>query len=259
MNFSAWDLPVTLAVLLQITKASDLILRKRQQDWVNRVCDSIALFLDEIKPLTWFRMVRLHGVRKVLLWSAMILFVLIATLMMCATLALNGSRRADESSIYGDLALGFISLIVNLKALSEEGPFIMNNIFSEDRFCPFLKVWGAFLWQKYRVLIPTALLVNFAGFCLVGSLGYWVALVILAVPLIAFAMFQSLAFLGFLSGLIVIFAELVLGLLAILVGGFRAIAWRVVEYNKGAWAALTLIATVGLGIVDIYMRATHKT
>jgi hypothetical protein len=34
----------------------------------------------------------------------------------------------------------------------------------------------------------------------------------------------------------------------------EAIAWRVVEYQKGAWAAVVAIATVILGMIDLYLK-----
>lgn len=34
----------------------------------------------------------------------------------------------------------------------------------------------------------------------------------------------------------------------------RAVAWRVAEYNKGAWAGLTSLLTLVLGLADVYLR-----
>jgi hypothetical protein len=44
-----------------------------------------------------------------------------------------------------------------------------------------------------------------------------------------------------------LFAEIILGIL-------RALVWRIVEYNRGAFAAIVLIVTVALGLVDMYLR-----
>jgi hypothetical protein len=34
----------------------------------------------------------------------------------------------------------------------------------------------------------------------------------------------------------------------------RAVVWRIAAYNKGAWVAITLLFTVVLGIVEIYVH-----
>lgn len=34
----------------------------------------------------------------------------------------------------------------------------------------------------------------------------------------------------------------------------RALVWRIVEYNKGAWAAITLLVTVVAGFVSLYKK-----
>jgi hypothetical protein len=257
MNFTAWDVTLTLAVLIQITKASDLLLRKHQQDWVNRFCDSVALKLDEIKPLTWFRMVRSRLVQKVLVGLTIILFALINTFGF-----LGAFVRVGDDNDYGWLIIisGVVSIIGNIFVLFKWGPNVVDDIFFEDRFSAFLKTWGRFCWSKYRVLLPVGLFLNwvvpFLFFGALGSnLGSWL---IVSIPALAFSIYQSLAFMGVMSGLMVIFAQLILYCLSILVVIFRAIVWRVVEYNKGAWAALTLIVTVALGVFDVYMRATNK-
>jgi hypothetical protein len=35
---------------------------------------------------------------------------------------------------------------------------------------------------------------------------------------------------------------------------FRALVWRIVEYNKGAWAAITLLITVVAGFASLLKR-----
>ena len=34
----------------------------------------------------------------------------------------------------------------------------------------------------------------------------------------------------------------------------RGAAWRIAEYNKGAFAAILLLLTVFLGVIDVYLR-----
>jgi hypothetical protein len=245
---TVWDLPLTLAILIQLTKLSDFILRKHQQDWVNQFCNSVALHLDEIKPLTWFKMVRSSAVQKVLVGVSIIFFSLISALAFAATIF---GRAAESDYAWIINVSGVISLVGNIFVLFKWGPSVVDDIFFEDSFSAFLKTWREFLWSKYRVIIPVSLFLALVlPFLAFGALGEnWLSWLIILIPQLTFSIYQSLAFMGIWSGLIVIFAQFILYCLSFLVVIFRAIAWRVVEYNKGAWAALTLIVTVALGVL----------
>lgn len=43
-------------------------------------------------------------------------------------------------------------------------------------------------------------------------------------------------------------------MLSILVVALRAIAWRIAEFDKGAWAAIMLSATLVLAVIEAWLR-----
>ena len=55
-------------------------------------------------------------------------------------------------------------------------------------------------------------------------------------------------------GYFIIALQICLYLATILVSVFRGLVWRIAEYNKGAWAAITVLFTVGVGIANFYVR-----
>lgn len=59
----------------------------------------------------------------------------------------------------------------------------------------------------------------------------------------------------FVSGIIIILYQVIIGLMVL---GPKLIQWlsrRVVEYNKGAVAAITLLITFVLGVIEVVMKS----
>ena len=59
------------------------------------------------------------------------------------------------------------------------------------------------------------------------------------------------------TGYIAVVAQLLIFLARITLPFARELMWRIVEYNKGAWAAITLCVTVILALQEIALRAIH--
>ena len=59
------------------------------------------------------------------------------------------------------------------------------------------------------------------------------------------------------SGYFVILMQIILIVLACVVAVLRAIAWRVVEYNKGPVAALSLLLTTACGFIAVYLHISR--
>jgi hypothetical protein len=55
-------------------------------------------------------------------------------------------------------------------------------------------------------------------------------------------------------GLVLIFFRILITLALFSILILSAVTWRIAEYNKGAWSALTLIITTLAGIFDFYIR-----
>jgi hypothetical protein len=49
----------------------------------------------------------------------------------------------------------------------------------------------------------------------------------------------------------VLLAEAVLFVVSAAVAIVRAVSWRIADYDKGAWAALVLITTILLGVIEL--------
>ena len=103
------------------------------------------------------------------------------------------------------------------------------------------KTWKQLLWKTLFAFQHVILLYlfSFTNFWRIISYGY----------LVQFSAFLTIAYCMIIFFTVVTVLELMLKFV-------RAIAWRIIEYNKGAYAALTLITTIILGIVDLYLKTT---
>jgi hypothetical protein len=55
-----WDFPLVLLILVQVTKVLDILLSPPQQKWLQSRVETVTLVLADIKPLRWFRILRLQ-------------------------------------------------------------------------------------------------------------------------------------------------------------------------------------------------------
>lgn len=299
---SFWDISLTVAVLIQVTKLSDWILRPKQQDWVSKAFDSIALRLDEIKPLSWFHFIQAGGTQRILLGIGIVIYLIInaglfasateygyqALITFLVVLATDifvfyhwsipaldemfssssgtGPKVGVKTSDPGE-ATGCVTTVdrpFNWKDLKKEvAPGAAN---PDDS--PLASRFGLFLWRYVMFIVRTALIMLPLALLLLGlrylfgrmalyedtEILYFVIMLVFSLPVVAL---QGLLWIVGLAGLFVILAQVLLLCSSLILAILRGIVWRIVEYNKGVWAAVTLLLTVSLAVIDIYIRATH--
>jgi hypothetical protein len=85
----------------------------------------------------------------------------------------------------------------------------------------------------------------------IGTILFFTAgLIVLLIITIISSILTYLIILGF----FLLITALIFLILESLLKLFRAFAWRLVEYNKGAWAAIVLVLTLVLGVMDLFFR-----
>jgi len=246
-----WDSAFILGLLIQTTKLADLILRPKQQEWVRNICESATLRLEYLRPLTWFGEIQNHKVQNFLVAQTAIIGI-----------AFDASLKHFPFEL--TILYFWFTCIPALFVLHTRGLPLVRWIYASGEFRSFIwryfqfflvgggvKIFIAMLSAYLAELIPLNL--DPGNPLHVGALGIVMLFVFGPIAVLSICIWIILV-----MGLLAIFGQLILFGLAALIVPFRAIAWRVVEYNKGPWAALTLLATACVGAVDLYLHTAHQ-
>jgi len=231
------DLAFTLGLMIQFTKLADLLLRPHQQAWVQRVAESIALNLEYLRPLGWYPAIaKLRWLRAI--GSLVIYFTLILNFVM--------SGRADLGQGSDPLFNMIIFLIGVILVFRRYGLWFTDWLFLSNEPLIFLRRYllAVIIHPVCRlVILGAALLMEpSAPLLLIG------VLVETFTPLWAIALFV---------GPVVLFLWMTLVTLSGAIATLRFVTWRIVEYNKGAWAAISLLVTVGFGCACVIERVAN--
>jgi hypothetical protein len=253
---SLLDFSLLVAVLVQVTKITDLLLRPHQQRWVQHYFENLALKLSYAQPLTWFG----HLVTMPRMHLVMTLCAAAVAIAYPAYIILVYETEHELTDSWSPTLLFLI--------------YLANTIAVNKRFGKSLTRWlfGSGEWKTFicRYVLGTLLglgLVTFLGG--LALLPIWITgsghfqfvptesvanalLLLLMLPTTAVYVFFAA---GFVTGYLAMLVQLVLMIMRIILPVGQAIVWRIVEYNKGAWAALTLCVTFVLALVDIAAHA----
>jgi hypothetical protein len=261
-----------IGLLVSAIKGADLILRPHQQKWVQDKCDSLALHLEYTKPITWFTE---NGILQNWFWVFFLLGILLLLglircwcLMPVAILIVWLYRKELDipkwlEGEFNSTTDSEASLENLLKYLAKQEHALLSWLFDSESYLEYL----------FRSLMIA--LIHFGAICLIFAGMYAVAALLeIAKPYLrhvsglknymgrkfgptVFVLFIAalvcLTVAGFPAVLVTIFM-LLLFIAELLLKVMRSIAWRVVEYNKGAYAALVLIITIALGIAEIFLK-----
>jgi hypothetical protein len=270
--FRSIDVLTLIGIVLNLVKATDLILRPHQQRWVQAKFESLTLLLEYTRPLRWFA-----GLSQ-----ASLIFIVYA--LTGAYVAFRMGRIIDwlghfipplagsREPPFGAYVFGIVVMLIvgfSKYRSAEAMEWIIHGDHStrapHETIHPFLFVLR-FLWITLRFCF---------SFVLVDLFVYGTMSIVLTkrISLIPYSSFDYRLFrIALFSGMFYLFSLLaivpvctlisgitiVLFILEILLKVSRAVCWRIVEYNKGVVAAITLILTVALGALDIYLKATHR-
>jgi hypothetical protein len=263
------DFFFVIAVLVNLVKGAELLLRPYQEDWLKAKLEELTLWLDYTRPIKWY-MAR-PGVayllsrsllfftssffllRRINYWGHGTFFIVMQSLnltLLLEMIRVTHVRRSAKTSfqIESEYREG------KLTAWLWRAPTILNSLLRQM----VLAIAGLFIVVGTIALIPLLLVVWISANR--WSLSLSIHLLIFTMVLLGIVyrkqIFRvalplgnvgSFAAFNVLLTTLIITAEAALKLL-------RAFLWRVVEYNKGPVAAFTLVITVLLGIAEAYFR-----
>lgn len=232
-------------------KGADLILRPHQQKWLQEKLEMLTLRLTYTNFFRWYA-------KHLNFW--MLKFVGVFSLILV-------------TSILHDPLLKVVSTAINTNALLFIGALILSTAFAlrmhgtHKKTLEYLDGKGVenfsltlFLKRSLEVLKGYFILI-FIAFVLCCASFYLIDKVLFMenVPIFMYSIIcicpVSVDGLGiFVSFLIIITLTCLIGLLHLLLRVIEATCWRIVEFNKGAFAAINIVITVVLLIIELCMK-----
>ena len=232
------DATVIVGVLMLLTKAADVLLRPHQQRRLQAFLESVTLRLSYTSMIAGAsELARRHPWRLVLLLALLAplqLFILapFVAFVMATTL---GATQEQIQQFFG----GFLFAIM-IAAIP--AAFVLRWVLRDAS--------GWRIPVRYGSLLTALVMATIGSEWMVGhdiTLGSRPLQIVLDVGMIVIgALFTALFIVAWVLAFALI-AHVVLRLL-------EATAWRIVEYQRGAWAAVVAIATVLLGALDLYLK-----
>ncbi len=245
------DVLLAIGVLTNVVKGGDLLLRKRQKEWLQERFEVLTLRLDDIRPVSWFE--ALSRPRPAAVWSAFsALFAFVAPISMLG---------------------GALAILLDLWFMSAQ------NILAVDAsprialgigFVVAVPVSALVLWKLcprlIRALVRTGhggrffgrlLILYLASVAAFGAFyGASVLMKDIASARVVMAVLWPLLLPAFVlnaAGLLLVTLLFFLWVLRLLFGVAKAVCWRIAEYDRGVFAAFLLIATAALGLYRVLL------
>ena len=240
------DVLLIVGLILNFVKAGDLILRPHQLKWFQDRFEHLTLWLDFTKPLKALKTLTSDDGRLALLMLAYVP----AIVFFAATQALQTPEPKGVSLI---TYLNFGILIFLIK----RGLPVTSWLLGDGRVSSFLKRFLVLSIGQLAALVPLVLSGLSTAYLSDHSkehLLLGVLFVVDALVLFALVLLNLVYSTIWLACFLTIVASSILLILEMLLKFARGIAWRIVEYNKGAFAAIVLIVTVALGLIDFYLK-----
>ncbi|MGH9948806.1 MAG: hypothetical protein ACRD6X_16655 [Pyrinomonadaceae bacterium] len=242
------EILLIIGVLINLIKGAELILRPHQEKWLQDRFETLVLWLEYVRPVNWF------AEREVAVYRTV--FVLLITPMLAGTIVLIINPK--NASWWSLTLIILISIVMALEAA-------INTIKSENRFERWL-FKNLPLRQRLgrHIIIGTLVLTLVFLFWIIfidepvavkqshnpASFSFLITLA----EGIGISVFYLFIIMG-LPSLAIVLISLLFSITELLLKFIRGISWRMVEYNKGVFAAIILLVTVALGVADIYLKS----
>ena len=240
-----------ISLLLTLMKGADLLLRPHQQKWLQEKLEIVTLKLTYTNFFRWYSehlnswMLKFVGLFSLILVTS----ILHDPFLTILSTALKNNGLLFISAI--GLSTAFALRMRSTHKSSLE--YIEGKDTENVSLMTFLKRSLEVL-RGFFILIFLAFIFYFAAFysidkfILKENLPIFIYSIICITPV-------SINGLGiFFSLLIVLLLTCIVGLLHFLLKAIEAACWRIVEYNKGAFAAINIVITVGLGIAELCLK-----
>lgn len=258
---------VAIGILTNVIKLGDLILTPEQQKTVQRVSETITLWLDYTRPLNWLRRWVTAQNGRPFLWFTIGLVILSNTVQITSGTGPFGIivlPALPERFHTTAKALGLlITLVVVPLLVLRFGLRAVHWLIAEGR-----------LWRLFLRYLVGAIVGSVAVGILGAILFFWLSLLsvlsffalgsddlefsdpqfsMALAFLVSLPVFETVVTILMVPGLAIVCMYVLVPLNVVFVV-LRGLAWRVVQYNKGAWAALLLVGTFVLAVWDIVLK-----
>lgn len=238
--------------LINIVKLGDLIVRPHQQKWFQDKLETLTLKLDYLNTLNWFK--RNINSRFILIIGFIgFLFTFPFFHKFVNFLGLHFQENLLLSTITGFISIFIFRRMRQIIGIdyivgkdTEVDEYIYETTtFRSRAFSVVLKLWiimkcllilyATVVYLLYKYLIHKELDVLLYGLWFITPfLATWLALI--------------------LSFILMGITTILVYLLHILIKILDGICWRIIEYNKGSLAAICLIITVILGLIEWFLK-----
>ncbi|MBR8535397.1 hypothetical protein KDU71_07480 [Carboxylicivirga sediminis] len=229
----AINLAFIVGIIAQLVKVFDLLLKPQQKKIIESAVETLVLRLEYTKPIKWLE--KLIN-KKFLLAIVIVVLLLITVLILEITRVFSGVAYSSSDLIF---AL-FLIIVAGIPVFLYGYP--LSKWLVKD-------VHPIKFFLKSIIILTVSLIVlltsDYIGENMGSDWSTWLFIVTGLYP-------ASLIFL--ISILITFTLMLLILVIKLLVIISRFICWRILDYNKGPVAAITLIITVGLGTWKLFLE-----
>jgi hypothetical protein len=227
-----------VGVLVNLIKVGDILLRPHQQRWMQNKLEELTLWLDYTKPLKWFDK---HVTPRVLNIVLIICGSFTVIISIIVKLVRNDLFFGVGFAWYLFFVCATVFIIVKwLK------PIIISWLFVGARHLSFVKRFILLTVISFAIALLIAFIANYIGCLCENSLLWPLSAIVISIATYVTVIYYL--------GLILILTVIISIVLEIILKIFRGVAWRIIEYNRGSFAAIVLLITVSLGVIDLYLK-----
>jgi hypothetical protein len=267
------DAVVIVGLLVNIVKASDLILRPHQQKQLQQSFESLVLWLEDCKPIIAVEQLLTPRAQDALLTGSYIFVVIWASISWIGFALMSFIVPSGPDGFGFDPLISCLFVLINLPMLllllprmRTLGRTLVKWLLSKGRFhlllIKFLILnFSVYLWFILVLALIYLILRFFNPGIHINDVIQQIGVQDSLAQILYFVFgtitmpFLSLTLILYVIGLMVVFLTIAKWINEMFLKFIRALVWRIVEYNKGAFAALALIITVALGILDLYIKS----
>jgi hypothetical protein len=259
------DIAFIIGITLTVCKGAELLLLERQKKWLQEKFESLTIRVDDISPVKWFDTLKSKRAQIVIL--ALSIIVGCALIVSISVDRYSNPFGESERSVGERLNTNPIYILVawllSLPFIFKIGVKVNSWIFEYKNMLKFLLKYVGYTLATLGLIYLMMFLSLLTGSIVdgvwlfdvkPGSKGFSVfsvMMVFTAAPL-GLMFYGNWAIYNFIIAFA--FLQLLLNFILWLTKGFF---WRVTEYNKGVYAAIILIITVILGVVEISLKYSH--
>ena len=241
------DIALIISILVQLTKFSDFIFSEKQKKIFQNKAEDFTLRLSELNPQRYMQLVFQERFSRnfALAIAYAILFAFSGALIYA--LSENGKvvRFKSVSEVIGGTFIICLTGAIGFKIYG----FRLLNWLLRRKFWFFVLRW------YLLSLVMNILIILISGIVIGEDFGIHKTVQYSVLWLIILSGFGVISYVLLLYGMVVILYQIILFIIIILVKFSKWFAWRVAEYNKGAIAAISLVLTIALGIIDIIIKS----